>query len=94
MGAIQPRSQRGWWRQPLDRLEGSWIVLSPIWRPIIFFMMPYWQIYGKWNLANGAYRTTPDAYTQETQAVVDQYTVRKETAQDIAVVHPPAGSAV
>jgi len=55
----------------------------------MFFMMPYWQIYGKWNLANGAYRTTPDAYTQETQTLVDQYTVRKETAQDIAVVHPP-----
>jgi hypothetical protein len=77
-------------RQPLHRLEGSWIVLSLIWRLIMFFMMPYWHIYGKQNLANEAYGTTPDAYTKKSQAVVDQYTARKDTAQDIPVVQPPA----
>ena len=78
MSAIQSPSQRVWWKQPLDRLEGSWIVLSLIWCLIMFFMMPYWHIYGKQNLANEAYRTTPEAYTKKAQAVVDQYTVRKD----------------
>ena len=94
MSAIQSPSQRVWWKQPLDRLEGSWIVLSLIWCLIMFFMMPYWHVYGKQNLANEAYRTTPDAYTKKAQAVVDQYTVRKETAQQIPVVRPPAGGDV
>ena len=94
MSAILPPSQRVWWKQPLDRLEGSWIVLSLIWCLIMFFMMPYWHIYGKQNLANEAYRTTPDAYTKKTQAMVDKYTVRKETAREIPVVRPPAGSDV
>ena len=86
MSAIQSPSQRVWWKQPLDRLEGLWIVLSLIWCLIMFFMMPYWHIYGKQNLANEAYRTTPEAYAKKAQAVVDQYTVRKETAQEIPVV--------
>jgi len=94
MSAIQPPPATVWWKQPLDRLEGTWIVLSLIWCLIMFFMMPYWHVFGKQNLANEAYRTTPEAYTRKTQDMVDKYTVRKETEQQIPVVHPPAGSDV
>jgi len=51
-------------------------------------------VFGKQNLANEAYRTTPEQYTQKTQAMVDKYTVRVETDQKIPVVRPPAGSDV
>ncbi len=34
----------------------------------MFFMMPYWHIYGKQNLSNEAYRTTPEIYQQKTKA--------------------------
>ena len=94
MSAISPPTQRVWWKQPLDRVEGMWIVIAFVWCLVMFFMMPYWHVFGKQNLANEAYRTTPEQYTQKTQAMVDKYTVRVETDQKIPVVRPPAGSDV
>ncbi len=54
--------------------------------------MPYWHIYGDQNLSNETYRTTPEAFEAKTQAMVDKYTVRTETDEEIPVVAPPAGS--
>jgi cytochrome c oxidase subunit 2 len=94
MSAIQPPPSRVWWKQPIDRVEGAWIVIAFIWCLVMFFMMPYWHIYGKQNLSNEAYRTTPELYTKKAQDMVDKYTVRTETEQKIPVVHPPVGSDV
>ena len=94
MSAIQPPSETIWWKQPLDRVEGTWIALALVWSLIMFFMMPIWHVYGKQNLSNEAYRTTPKAFMAKTQAMVDQYTVRTETNQNMPVVHPPPGSDV
>ena len=52
MSAILPPSDRLWWKQPLDRVEGTWIVLAFIWCMIMFAMMVGWHIYGKQNLSN------------------------------------------
>jgi cytochrome c oxidase subunit 2 len=60
----------------------------------MFFMMPYWHLTGDQNLSNEAYRISPDAFAEKAEAVAAKYTVRKETSQDIPVVHPPAGSDV
>ncbi len=38
MSALQSPSQRVWWKQPIDRVEGTWIVLSLIWCLIMFFI--------------------------------------------------------
>ncbi len=94
MSAIQPPSERVWWKQPLDRVEGVWILLAFVWCLVMFFMMPYWHLYGKQNLANEAYRTTPDMFTKKTQEMVDKFTVRTETDQKIPVVHPLPGADV
>ena len=94
MSASQPPAVRDWWRQPLDRVEGTWIAIAFTWCLVMFFMMPYWHLYGKQNLSNEAYRTTPERYQQKTQEIVDRYTVRTETDLKIPVVHPPAGSDV
>ncbi len=94
MSAILPPESRVWWKQPVDRVEGMWIALALIWSLIMFFMMPYWHVFGKQNLSNEAYRTTPEAFSAKAQAMVDQYTVRTETEQKIPVVRPPAGSDV
>jgi cytochrome c oxidase subunit 2 len=59
----------------------------------MFVMMPVWHVYGKQNLSNEAYRTTPQAFMAKTQAMVDQYTVRTE-ANNTPVVRPPPGSDV
>ncbi len=94
MSSIQPPTETIWWKQPLDRVEGTWIAIALVWSLFMFFMMPLWHIYGKQNLSNEAYRTTPSAFMAKTQAMVDQYTVRTMTDQQIPVVKPPPGSDV
>ena len=71
MSAIQSPTSRVWWKQPLDRVEGMWILIAFVWCLVMFFMMPYWHVYGKQNLSNEAYRTTPEMFTAKTQAMSD-----------------------
>ena len=94
MSAILPPEQRIWWRQPLDMVEGTWILIAFAWCLVMFFMMPYWHVYGKQNLSNETYRTTADAYGKKVAAFAEKYKVREETAENVPVVHPPAGSDV
>jgi cytochrome c oxidase subunit 2 len=94
MSSLQPPAQRLWWKQPLDRVEGTWITLALIWCLIMFAMMPFWHVVGKQNISNEAYRTTPERYAAKAQEMVDKYTVRTETERAIPVVRPPAGSDV
>jgi cytochrome c oxidase subunit II len=92
MSAILPPPERVWWKQPLDRAELLWIVIALIWCLVMFFMMPYWHLYGKQNLANEAYRMSADQYSKLTADMVDKYKVREEGGDlKVPVVHPPAG---
>jgi len=97
MSAIQPPSNRLWWKEPIEKIEITWVLIAFVWSMVLFFMMPYWHVFGKQNLSNEAYKNTPENYTAKTQAMVDKYTVREETGlndQKIPVVRPPAGSDV
>ena len=94
MSAIQPPPNRLWWKEPIEKIEITWILIAFVWCLFLFFMMPYWHVFGKQNLANEAYRTTAMAFQAKTQAMVDQYKVREETPLNIPVVHPPPGSDV
>jgi cytochrome c oxidase subunit 2 len=94
MSAIEPPSTRAWWKQPIEPLEITWIAIAFLWCLFMFAMMPYWHVFGKQNLANEAYRATPEQFTAKAQAMVDKYKVREETDQKIPVVRPPAGSDV
>ena len=95
MSAILPPSERVWWKQPLDRVELLWIVIALVWCLIMFFMMPYWHLYGQQNLANEAYREKPENYAKKVEDVVAKYKVREEGGDlKIPVVHPPAGADV
>jgi cytochrome c oxidase subunit 2 len=97
MSAIQPPTNRLWWKEPIERIEITWIVVAFIWCLFLFFMMPYWHVFGKQNLANEAYRSTPDRFTAKTQEMVEKFKVREEVGlnnEKIPVVRPPAGSDV
>jgi len=94
MTSYLPPAQRIWWKVPVGRQEIVWIAIALTWCLIMFFMMPYWHVYGKQNLSNEAYKTTPAQYGAKVQAMIDEYTVRNETEQQIPVVAPPAGSDV
>jgi len=95
MSAILPPTERVWWKQPLDRVELLWIVIALVWCLIMFFMMPYWHIYGKQNLSNEVYREKPEAFTKKIDDMIAKYKVREEGGDlKVPVVHPPAGSDV
>ncbi len=94
MSAISPPAERIWWKAPLDKLEFTWIAIALVWSLVMFVMMIYWHMFGNQNLANVVHKTTKEMYTAKAQAVVDKYTVRTETDQNIPVVKPPAGSDV
>lgn len=94
MSAIQPPQQRIWWKTPIDRVEGIWIILAFIWCLVMFFMMPYWHVFGKQNLSNEAYRSTPEMFMKKAEDGIAKYKVREETEQKIPVIHPPAGADV
>lgn len=90
MTSFMPPAERIWWKMPVGRQELIWIAIALIWCLIMFLMMPYWHIYGKQNLSNEAYQTTPAKFGAKVQAMVDEYQVREEAG--IPVVKPPAGS--
>ena len=90
--AIAPPSERIWWKEPVARTELVWVIIAFLWGVVMFCLMIYWHGAGEQNLSNAAYRTTPQQFAAKAQAIVDQYTVRKEA--DIPVVHPPPGSDV
>lgn len=94
MSAILPPSQRIWWKQPIDRVEIVWIVIAFAWCMVMFFMMPYWHVYGKQNLSPETYRVKPELFSKAVDAMVAQHKVREETDAKIPVVAPPAGSDV
>jgi len=92
MTSYMPPAQRIWWKVPVGREEVVWIGIALTWCLIMFFMMPFWHVYGKQNLSSEAYQTTPAQYGAKVQAMIDEFTVRTETDQKIPVVSPPAGS--
>jgi len=92
MTSFLPPSDRIWWNVPVGKQEIVWIGIALIWCLIMFFMMPYWHIYGKQNLSNEAYQTTPAKFQVEVDAMVEKYQVGEEAG--IPIVRPPAGSDV
>ena len=92
MSAILPPSRRIWWKQPLDKVELTWIAIAFFWAMVLFFMMPYWHVFGKQNMSNEAYRISAENYQKKAQEMVDKYTVRTEGDGQFPVVKPPAGS--
>jgi hypothetical protein len=54
----------------------------------MFFMMPYWHIYGKQNLSNEAYQTTAPRFQAKVDEMVTAYKVGEMAG--IPIVKPPA----
>ncbi|MAF08016.1 MAG: cytochrome C oxidase subunit II [Acidiferrobacteraceae bacterium] len=92
--SIYPPEDRVWWSKPVEKTEVLWVTIAFIWGLIMFLMMPYWHFTGDQNLSNEAYRITPDAYAEKTEAFAKKFKVREEGNTGIPVVRPPAGSDV
>lgn len=95
MSAILPPAEKIWWKQPVDRIEVLWVVIALVWCLIMFLFMPYWHVFGNQNYSGEAYRITPQQYVARVNEFIENNpVVRHETARNIPVVAPPAGSDV
>jgi len=92
--ALTPPENRLWWKEPLQKMEITWISIAFLWGIFMFSVMIYWHINGEQNLSNEAYRVNPEKYGEKVEAEAAKYTVREEGDTGIPVVHPPAGSDV
>ncbi len=92
MSSFLPPSERDWWSVPVGKQEIVWIGIALVWCLIMFFMMPYWHVYGKQNLSNEAYQTTPVKFQAKVDEMVNKYKVGEEAG--FPVVRPPVGSDV
>ena len=90
MSAILPPSERLWWKASIDKTEWAWIGIAFVWGMIMFVMMIYWHIYGKQNLSNEAYRTTPEMFAAKAEKFVAENTIRTETEGNIPVAKATA----
>jgi len=90
--AVSPPANRLWWKEPIHRVELTWIIIAFVWGLVMFATMVYWHAAGEQNLANTTYKTTPAAFSAKAEAMIEQYKVREE--QGIPVVHPPPDSDV
>jgi len=92
MTSYLPPSERIWWKTPVGKQEIIWVGIALVWCLIMFFMMPYWHLYGKQNLSNEAYQTTPAKFQARVDEMVEKYKVGEKVG--IPIVRPPAGSDV
>jgi cytochrome c oxidase subunit 2 len=92
MTSYLPPADKIWWKVPVGKQELLWIGIALVWCLIMFFMMPYWHLYGKQNLSNEAYQTTPARFQSRVDEMIEQYQVGEESG--FPVVRPPAGSDV
>jgi len=90
--AITPPSERIWWKEPIHKIELTWIIVAFLWGLTMFFTMIWWHGFGQQNLSNEAYRVQPFKYAEKVDAMIAAHTVRQEGA--FPVVHPPPGSDV
>ena len=92
--SISPVTDRLWWKIPMDREEVIWVTVAFVWCLFMFFMMPYWHVFGKQNLAHKAVRTGAEAYMKKAEEGVAKWKVREESEQKIPVIAPPPDSDV
>ncbi len=92
MTSFMPPADRIWWKVPVGKQELVWIAIALTWCIIMFLMMPYWHVYGKQNLSNEAYQTTPAKFGASVEAMIEKHKIGDESG--IPVVKPPAGSDV
>lgn len=92
--SIQPVADRFWWKIPMDREEVIWVTVAFVWCLFMFFMMPYWHVFGKQNLAHAAVKTSAESYMNKAREGVEKWTVREEGVQKLPVIAPPPDSDV
>ena len=92
MSSFLPPADRIWWNVPVGKQEIVWAGIALVWCLIMFFMMPYWHVYGKQNLSTEAYQTTAEKYGAAVEAFVEEYQTGTDEQSGLPIVTPPEGA--
>ena len=97
--AIDPPSNRLWWKEPIHRIELGWIIIAFLWGLFMFFFMIAWHFIGDQNLSTETYRVNPDEYVEQVEAFAEEYAKTDANGDrveidGVTVVAPPAGGDV
>jgi cytochrome c oxidase subunit 2 len=87
--AVTSPEKRIWWKEPIEKMELTWIVIAFLWGLFMFGFMIAWHFIGQQNISPETYRIVPSNYEEKVEAFAKKYTVREE--KGIPVVKPPAG---
>lgn len=80
--------EKNWFHAP-HGAERVWIGLALTWCLVMFFMMPYWHLFGKQNSTGEAYRVTPEDFEARVAGFVEANKVDERNG--VPVVEPPPG---
>jgi cytochrome c oxidase subunit 2 len=80
-----------WFHAPTGA-ERLWVGLALAWCVVMSIAMPYWHFKGKQNSTGEAYRVTPQAFMERTEAFVQANKVGEDNY--VPVVEPAPGSDV
>ena len=94
--AINPPSNRLWWKEPVHNIELGWIIISFLWGLFMFFFMIAWHFIGGQNLSNETYKVLPEQYAARVEAFAAEYQLLDAAGQPVElngvpVVAPPEG---
>ena len=97
--AINPPSDRLWWKQPVHGIELAWIIIAVLWGLFMFFFMIAWHFIGNQNVSNETYRINPDKFVERVEAFAEEFQLKDASGapvevDGVPVVAPPAGSDV
>ncbi len=86
---------KNWATEPIERTEILWITIAGLRCLFMFGWMIAWHWIGYQNMANEAYKTTPEIYAKKVEDFTAKYTVRQDKSDpSLPVVAPPPGSDV
>lgn len=95
MGYSFTAPAKNWATEPIERTEILWITIAGLWCLFMFGWMIAWHWIGNQNMANEAYKTTPEIYAKKVEDFTAKYTVRQDKSDpNLPVVAPPPGSDV
>ena len=95
MGYSFTAPAKNWATEPIERTEILWITIAGLWCLFMFCWMIAWHWIGNQNMANEAYKTTPEIYSKKVEDFTAKYTVRQDASDpSLPVVVPPPGSDV
>ena len=94
--AIDPPSNRLWWKEPIHRIELGWIIIAFLWGLFMFFFMIAWHFIGNQNLSTESYRVLPEQYQERVELFAEAHQLLDASGEPVdvdgvPVVSPPPG---